>query len=352
MTEFCDLPERLRAKYDLLFSLLDKSKSIAFFTGAGISTSANIPDFRGDKGLDKAPLNIAQMGLAERDLDSKMPTIGHRAISLLIEKDERFKFVATSNHDGLHQKSGTPWEKSANVFGTAFIEECLSCKNRFIRKTITPALNRYCDNDGCVGKLKKTGVRYGQTVPAEPLEKAEKAAKFADLVLVLGSSMRTYPFCDLPTLSPCFVICNRQKTPYDTDAEICIHDHIDNFMLEILKYVFPGLEKELTFVYRQEFIIYQEDDEIIASTPRKNEPAVFIDSIELKLPTGHTETFQKKLSGELTLPASVIQDLSATYHITVYFKECFEADNCEILFQFGKKAEGSLVKTVEYNKIK
>jgi hypothetical protein len=48
-------------------------------------------DFRGDHGLDKAPLNIAQMGISERDLDTKMPTVGHRAISLLMEKDPRFK---------------------------------------------------------------------------------------------------------------------------------------------------------------------------------------------------------------------------------------------------------------------
>ena len=55
------------------------------------STLANSSDFRGDHGLDKAPLNIAQMGISERDLDSKMPTVGHRAISLLMEKDSRFK---------------------------------------------------------------------------------------------------------------------------------------------------------------------------------------------------------------------------------------------------------------------
>lgn len=237
MTEFLDQSDELQEKYSKLYSLLDVSEHIVFFTGAGISTAANIPDFRGDHGLDKAPLNIAQMGISERDLDSKMPTVGHRAISFLMEKDPRFEFVATSNHDGLHQKSGTPWEKSANVFGTAFIEECLTCKTRYIRKVITPALHRRCEKEECSGKLKKTGVRYGQMVPVGPLKKAEKAAKAADLVIVLGSSMRTSPFCDLPSLSSCFVICNRQDTPYDTQAEICIHDHIDNFMIRILNHL-------------------------------------------------------------------------------------------------------------------
>ena len=129
----------------------------------------------------------------------------------------------------MHQKSGTPWEKSANVFGTAFIEvstfsqheqlifsvildatvnysyqycaldiinllfisvlqECLTCKTRYIRKVITPALHRRCEEEECPGKLKKTGVRYGQMVPVGPLKKAEKAAQAADLVIVLGMS--------------------------------------------------------------------------------------------------------------------------------------------------------------------
>ena len=53
---------------------------------------------------------------------------------------------------------------------------------------ITPALHRRCEKEECSGKLKKTGVRYGQMVPVGPLKKAEKAAKAADLVIVLGMS--------------------------------------------------------------------------------------------------------------------------------------------------------------------
>lgn len=91
MKEFTDSEEVLQKKYDRLFHIIKRSKNIVFFTGAGISTAANIPDYRGDKGLDKAPLNIAQMGVSERDMDSIMPTVGHRAISLLFQKDDRFK---------------------------------------------------------------------------------------------------------------------------------------------------------------------------------------------------------------------------------------------------------------------
>ena len=43
MTEFVDTPVELDQKYAKLFSLVDKSRYIVFFTGAGISTAANIP---------------------------------------------------------------------------------------------------------------------------------------------------------------------------------------------------------------------------------------------------------------------------------------------------------------------
>ena len=62
----------------------------------------------------------------------------------------------------------------------------MKCHTQHIRGVITPALNRTCDTPDCQGKLKKTGVRYGQTVPIGPLRKAEEAASEADLVIVLG----------------------------------------------------------------------------------------------------------------------------------------------------------------------
>ena len=55
--------------------------------------------------------------------------------------------------------------------------------------------------------------------------------------IFLGSSMRTSPFCDLPSLSKCFVVCNKQNTPYDKEAKLCIHDNIDNFMKRIFNHL-------------------------------------------------------------------------------------------------------------------
>ena len=46
-----DPEDVLKSKVDQLVKLIEQAKSIVFHTGAGISTSTGIPDFRGPKGV-------------------------------------------------------------------------------------------------------------------------------------------------------------------------------------------------------------------------------------------------------------------------------------------------------------
>ena len=51
LVESEDPEDVLQSKVDQLVKLIEQAKSIVFHTGAGISTSTGIPDFRGPKGV-------------------------------------------------------------------------------------------------------------------------------------------------------------------------------------------------------------------------------------------------------------------------------------------------------------
>lgn len=57
------------------------------------------------------------------------------------------------------------------------------------RDPITSFAIMACLQDGCGGRLKKEGVRFGGMVPEGPLLLAQQEAKKTDVALVLGSSM-------------------------------------------------------------------------------------------------------------------------------------------------------------------
>ena len=89
---------------ELLKKWIQSSKHTVIYTGAGVSTSAGIPDFRGPKGV----WTLERKGLkpdTNISWDDAKPTKTHMAIAKLIE-EEKCQFVMSQNIDGLHLRSG------------------------------------------------------------------------------------------------------------------------------------------------------------------------------------------------------------------------------------------------------
>merc|ERR1711939_1197343 len=87
-----------------LADMLRASKHAVFFTGAGISTSAAIPDFRGPDGVwtREAQGGAAPQGI---EMTAAIPTPAHMAM-VALQDTGVIKHVISQNVDWLHRRSG------------------------------------------------------------------------------------------------------------------------------------------------------------------------------------------------------------------------------------------------------
>ncbi|OAL31694.1 hypothetical protein AYO20_08087 [Fonsecaea nubica] len=175
-------------------------KNIVVMTGAGISTSAGIPDFRSpDTGLYA---NLARLNLpyAEAVFDISYfrnnpypfytlanelypgkyrPTVTHAFISLLHKKGRLLKLF-TQNIDCLEREAGVPGEKIVEAHGSFATQRCIECKTEF------------------PGDLKPDIVFFGEALP-ESFHRNRSLPAKADLAIVMGTSLTVQPFASLPS---------------------------------------------------------------------------------------------------------------------------------------------------------
>ena len=213
------------------------------FTGAGISTGSGIPDFRGPDGVWKRRQPVYYHDFMRSEAariehwDFKLegwgayrdakPNATHKAIARLARAG-KVQAVLTQNIDGLHSKAGTPPELLIELHGTNTLVECQTCGRRsdpqphfdYFRKTRRPPI---CE---CGGFLKPATISFGQNLRNEDLERAEVAARAADLVVALGSTLSVHPAADIPLLAANrgvpYIIINRGPTEHDDLPEVTL----------------------------------------------------------------------------------------------------------------------------------
>jgi mono-ADP-ribosyltransferase sirtuin 6 len=262
LPEFRKTQRALHHKLQKLTVLVRKSQHLVILTGAGISTSAGIPDFRGPKGIwtmekqqqtttgrrrqkkkrkrkneeqdeeagDDAPAGGASDNRNERsqtdanttttstaeahvsmDFSKAEPAVTHRAISKLASMG-KLKYCVTQNVDGLHRRSGLSRLVHCALHGCAFTEQCEGCGLEYFQDFDVGGMSsrptgRKCGE--CNGKLVDTLLDWENALPEEDFARVEAECNKADLVLCLGTSLQIEPAGNLPLRAKQFVIVNK-----------------------------------------------------------------------------------------------------------------------------------------------
>ena len=230
--------------------LILQSKSAVVLTGAGISTNAGIPDFRGPQGLYTSriydPEKVFDIAYFLKDpkpfyefaydfiaLESTIkPTPTHHALAVL-EGAGRIKAVITQNIDGLHQKAGS--QKVLDMHGDFLTSHCLRCHKAYdYHELKMMVLQHVIPHCSCRGVIKPDIVFFGEDV--KYYHKAIELAQSAELFFVLGTSCVVNPAASLPQFVPGkIVIINNSKVELNMDnIAVEVESDIDLFFNELM----------------------------------------------------------------------------------------------------------------------
>ena len=235
-----------------LKKIIDNSDNIVFFGGAGVSTESNIPDFRSEKGLYKAK---TEYGMSPEEMishsffvnhtetffdyykknliypDAK-PNKAHRALAKL-EAQGKLKAVVTQNIDGLHQMAGN--KKVYELHGSVLRNYCMKCHQFYDLNYIMDEY--HCKGNVpicpvCGGIIKPDVVLYEEMLDEDCINKAVSAISKADTLIIGGTSLVVYPAAGFVRYfrGNHLVLINKQETPYDSHADLVIHDSIGKVM--------------------------------------------------------------------------------------------------------------------------
>ncbi len=233
-------------------AIIAKAQKIAVLTGAGMSTESGLPDFRSIKGIYNTltttlTFNIGMfriypqrfykvIGPFYEQCVSATPNAGHLALAQL-ERQGKNVVIATQNVDCLHQKAGST--KVHEIHGTIATVSCRKCKQSYQASEFAEffAAGKVPRCPKCGKALKPDLTFFGEDLPKEALRKAKQAFLDADLVMILGTSLRVGPANTLPGFrvkgTPMFII-NHDPTSYDEYADFVSHEKIGEILPKLV----------------------------------------------------------------------------------------------------------------------
>ena len=231
-----------------LQQMINQSKNIVFFGGAGVSTESGLKDFRSEDGLysQRYPYPPETMlshsffiAHTEEFFDfyrSKLlcpevrPNTAHDKLAEM-ERAGKLTAVVTQNIDGLHQMAGS--KNVLELHGSVHRNICMKCQKNYDMAYVLQS----CGVPKCVcgGLIKPDVVLYEEVLDAQVLDAAVRAIAGADMLIVGGTSLAVYPAAGLIDYysGERLVLINKSSTAYDRRANLRFADSIGKTLSEI-----------------------------------------------------------------------------------------------------------------------
>lgn len=235
---------------DTLASMIKESKRIVAFTGAGVSTESNIPDFRSSKGvyetIEKEYGQPAEVLLSHSFFERRpeiffdylrrflvfpdaMPNDAHKSLAKL-EELGKLSAIITQNIDGLHTRAGS--KNVCELHGSLYRNYCVNCGQKYSLNFVLSQKNSIPRCQKCGGIVRPDVVLYEEPLDGDVINKAVSEISSADMLLIMGTSLAVYPAAGFIGYfrGENIVIINKSATPYDATAKLLIKSNAGETM--------------------------------------------------------------------------------------------------------------------------
>lgn len=233
-------------KYNKLKDIINNSKSIVLFTGAGISVPSGIPDFRSDNGLYSEKVNgyITPEEIISHSYFMSHPKeffefYGNKMVYKNAKPNLAHKYfagldnviVVTQNIDNLHQEAGS--KIVHELHGSVKRNYCMRCHKYYDLDEINEKKVNYCN---CGGIIKPDVVLYEEPLNDRVVNAALNAISKADTIIVVGTSLTVYPAAAYLRYfrGDNLILINKSKTQYDHIANLVFNEDVVEVIKKIM----------------------------------------------------------------------------------------------------------------------
>lgn len=231
-----------------LKEMVDSSRNIVFFGGAGVSTESGIPDFRSTDGLyhqqwkyppetilshsfyESKPEEFFNFYRAKLLSPQAKPNAAHYKLAQL-ERQGKLRAVITQNIDGLHQAAGS--KTVLELHGSVRRNFCEKCGKFYGMEELL--YSQGVPRCACGGRIKPDVVLYEESLDGRTIADAIRFLSQADLLIVGGTSLNVYPAAGLIDYyrGGKLVLINKSAVARDLEADLVITDPIGETLSQI-----------------------------------------------------------------------------------------------------------------------